>query len=68
MKEFEAYLQTANGLEAELEVTKCDPDDGTFVVHLTDAAFGLLADDDCWLRIVPAQTETEQEVSWRTPR
>lgn len=61
MKQIEAYLQTASGDEAQLEVTRCDPDDGTFVVHLTDEAFGLwvLSDDDCWLRIVPAETDLQ---------
>lgn len=59
MKKPEAYVQTANGAEAELLVTRCDPDDGTFVIHITDEAFELIFGDDCWLRIVPAQTDLE---------
>lgn len=64
----EAYLQAANGQEAELEVTLCEPDDGSFVLHLNDSAFGLLVDQDCWVRFVPDLPKLNDNVSWRTPR
>lgn len=53
------YLQDANGNEQELQVTKPDPTDGTYVVHM---------DEETWIRVVPDDRShlvelTSQQVS-----
>ena len=42
------YLQDADGNERKLQVTKPDPDDGTYCAHL---------DDETWIRICPDDEE-----------